>query len=137
MELTIEPEIYSPSIDSLGNYVDKVPRSIKHGIICPCGTRKDHVYDSTTKFSLHIKSLTHKKWLEKVNMDRANYYVEYETLKKTVANQQQIISKYDNEINSKNCIIVQLTQQNLELRQKIEKIYNQTTEDLLGMEIDI
>lgn len=134
MELTIEPEIYSPSIDTLGNYVDAVPRSIKHGILCPCGTRKDHIYDSTTKFSIHVKTATHKKWLDKVNMDKSNYYVEYEKLRRTVSNQQQMITKYDNEINSKNCVIAQLTQQNLDLRQQIDKMYNQTTEDLLGID---
>ena len=25
MELTLEPELYSPSVDEFGNYIDKIP----------------------------------------------------------------------------------------------------------------
>lgn len=40
MELTTEPDTYSPSIDELGNYNDKIPsfNMIKHGIRCLCGS---------------------------------------------------------------------------------------------------
>jgi len=37
MELATEPDTYSPSIDDMGNYIDKIPSfaNIKHGIRCP------------------------------------------------------------------------------------------------------
>ena len=47
MELVVESDIYSPSVDDKGNYVDKIPsfNIIKNGLRCPCGTRKDKTYD--------------------------------------------------------------------------------------------
>ena len=62
MELVTEPETYLPSIDDTSNYIDKIPpfTTIKHGIRCPCGSRKDKVYDSHTVFSQHIKTKTHQ-----------------------------------------------------------------------------
>ena len=41
MELITEPDIYAPSIDEIGNYIDKVPSFliIKHGVRCTCGKR--------------------------------------------------------------------------------------------------
>ena len=43
MELVVEPDIYTPSINDNGLYVDKVPpfNYIKKGLTCPCGSRKD------------------------------------------------------------------------------------------------
>jgi hypothetical protein len=59
MELAVESDIYSPSIDDKGNYVDRIPsfNNIKNGLRCPCGTRKDKTYDCTTYFSNHITPL--------------------------------------------------------------------------------
>jgi hypothetical protein len=58
MELVTELDIYSPSIDEIGNYVDKIPSfiTIKHGIRCPCGSRKNKVYETHGIFSNHVKS---------------------------------------------------------------------------------
>jgi len=47
IDITVEPEIYYPIIDNTGNYMDKCPAFIKHGIKCPCGARDNWVYDST------------------------------------------------------------------------------------------
>ena len=63
MELVVEPDIYSPSIDDTGNYVDKVPsfRIIKKGLICPCGSRRDKYYENYASFSMHTKTKNHQK----------------------------------------------------------------------------
>jgi hypothetical protein len=46
MELIVEPDIYQPSIDEAGNYIDKIPCTLKtNGLSCPCGSRKDKTYD--------------------------------------------------------------------------------------------
>lgn len=52
MELAIEPDIYSPSVDEKGNYIDKIPSFslIKNGLLCPCGSRKDKYYQSHSSF---------------------------------------------------------------------------------------
>jgi len=113
MELVTEPDMYTPQIDNLGNYIDKMPsfNTIKHGIRCPCGSRKDKSYDSNSTFAAHVKTKTHQKWLSNLNLNKANYYIENETLKNTLHDQRLIIAKMDKEIQNKNMTIDYLTQQ--------------------------
>jgi len=113
MELATEPDIYMPSIDNLGNYIDKIPsfNITKQGIRCPCGSRKDKSYDSTSIFSAHIKTKTHQKWLCNLNLNKANYYIENENLKTTLQNQKMVIAKLDKELQNKIMTIDYLTQQ--------------------------
>jgi hypothetical protein len=113
MELVVEPDLYSPNIDENGNYVDKIPsfHIIKKGIMCPCACRKDKVYDSTSVFSAHIKTKAHQKWLVNLNLNKYNYYIETENLKKTVDNQRLIIARLEKELQNKNITIDYFTQQ--------------------------
>jgi hypothetical protein len=113
MELTIEPEIYVPGIDSIGNYIDQLPSlaCMKHGIRCPCGTRKDKTYDSSSAIHAHMKTLTHQKWLHQLNLNKANYYIETEQLKQTLHSQKLIIAKLERELQNKIMTIDYLTQQ--------------------------
>lgn len=113
MELIIEPDTYSPSIDDLGNYIDKLPsfNNLKHGIRCPCGSRKDKAYESHSVFSQHIKTKTHQKWLSTLNLNKANYYIESEKLSETVHNQRLIIAKLEKDNNTKSMTINYLTYQ--------------------------
>ena len=66
MELATQADIYEPSINNSGNYIDKIPsfKLLKDGIQCPCGTRKDKKFDSKSTFTAHTKTQTHIKWLE-------------------------------------------------------------------------
>lgn len=113
MELIVEPEVYAPSIDEIGNYIDKIPpfNTIKHGIRCPCGSRKDKTFDTSSTFSAHIKTKTHQKWLINLNLNKANFYIENETLKNTVQNQRLVIAKLDRDLQNKIMTIDYLTQQ--------------------------
>jgi len=113
MELATEPDTYTPSMDNMGNYVDKVPSfaNIKHGIRCPCGSRKDKAYETHGMFAQHIKSKTHQKWLEQLNLNKANYYIENEALKQTVQQQRIIIAKLEKELQHTTMTIHILTQQ--------------------------
>jgi hypothetical protein len=113
MELAVESDIYSPSIDDNGNYVDRIPsfNNIKNGLRCPCGTRKDKTYDCTTYFSNHIKTKSHQKWLADMNTNKSNYFLENIILKDTINNQKQIIGKLEKEIQIKLKTIDYLTQQ--------------------------
>ena len=113
MELVVEPDLYSPNIDENGNYIDKIPsfHIIKKGIMCPCGCRKDKVYDSVGVFSAHTKTKAHQKWLTSLNLNKLNYYVENENLKKTVDNQRLIIARLEKELQNKNITIDYFTQQ--------------------------
>jgi len=113
MELVVEPDIYQPSIDNNGNYIDQMPsfQYIKKGLTCPCGSRKDKLYDTISKFSTHSKTKIHQKWLANLNLNRANFYVENEKLKETVENQKLIICKMEKEINAKIMTIDYLARQ--------------------------
>lgn len=113
MELVVEPDIYQPSIDDHGNYIDQMPsfQYIKKGLTCPCGSRKDKVYDSASKFSTHSKTKIHQKWLTNLNANRANFYIENEKLKEIVENQKFIISRMEKDIQTKIYTIDYLTKQ--------------------------
>ena len=113
MELVVEPDIYSPSIDDNGLYIDKVPpfNYIKKGLVCPCGSRKDKVYESHSVFISHTKTKAHQKWIESLNLNRANFYVEFEKSKEVISNQRIIIAKLEKDVNNKILTIDYLTQQ--------------------------
>jgi ribonucleotide reductase beta subunit family protein with ferritin-like domain len=111
MELLLEPDIYSPSIDETGKYIDKLPMLIKRGIQCPCGARKEKVYDSKQKFKEHIKTKSHQLWLEDINVNRSNHLIEASQLKETVKNQQIIIAQLTRQLDlkSKECEVLKQT----------------------------
>lgn len=113
MDLVVEPDIYSPSIDTNGNYIDKIPsfNVIKKGLLCPCGSRKDKLYETHMKFSAHIKSKSHQKWLVDINLNKVNYYVENIKQTETIQNQRLIIAKLEKDIQNKSMTIDYLTQQ--------------------------
>ena len=113
MELVTEPDLYCPSINELGNYIDKVPsfHIIKKGVICPCGSRKDKTYETHTTFSQHTKTKMHQKWLQNLNLNKANYYVENERLKETIQTQRLIIAKMEKDLANKLLTVDYLTQQ--------------------------
>lgn len=125
MELVIEPDMYYPSIDDNGNYIDKIMPSmfIKKGITCPCASRKEKVFETSSKFSCHSKTKNHKKWLETLNENRANYYIENEKSKETIKNQQLIIARMEKEIQTKimtiDYLTMQLTYKNINDRNEI------------------
>lgn len=131
MELVTEPDIYQPSVDVFGNYTDKMQsfHLYPHGLYCPCGSRKDKLYMSNTIFSKHMKSKTHNKWLDNLNTNKSNFYIESEKLKEVVSNQQHIISRMEKEISNKSLTIDYLTQQLTNITKK-----NDTTTDLLNFD---
>jgi inner membrane protein involved in colicin E2 resistance len=105
--------MYSPSINDSGNYVDKIPpfNTIKKGLRCSCGSRKDKIYETHKIFSSHINTKIHQKWLTDLNLNRANYYVENEQLKTTIQNQRLIIAKLEKDVQNNMMTIGYLTQQ--------------------------
>jgi len=113
MDISLDSDIYEPNIDENKNYIDYIPPSskFKNGLRCPCGARKDHVFDSRASFNGHIKTKTHQKWLSDLNANKMNYYVECEKLKEIVNSQKVIIAKLEKEINTKLKTIDYLTQQ--------------------------
>jgi hypothetical protein len=113
MDLIVESDIYVPSMDDKGNYIDKIPsfNNLKNGLRCSCGARKDKTYDCATYFASHTKSKTHQKWLTDMNTNKANFYTENVQLKETITNQKIIIARLEKEIIIKLKTIDYLTQQ--------------------------
>jgi hypothetical protein len=113
MDLTVDSDIYEPNINDNGNYDDYIPPSskFKNGLRCPCGARKDHVFDTRISFSGHIKTKTHQKWLSEMNKNKMNYYSECEKLKEVVSSQKIIIARLERDITTKLKTIDYLTQQ--------------------------
>ena len=109
MELTVEPELYAPSLDDTGKYIDKVHYA-KHGVICPCGARRDKVYECTTKFQKHIKTKIHQKWLEDLNTNKANFYVRVIELEEIVKQQRILLAQQERVIQTKSKTIDLLTE---------------------------
>jgi ABC-type multidrug transport system ATPase subunit len=110
MEIVVEPDVYMPSIDEQGNYIDRVC-VFKKGLTCLCGSRKDKVYETQSMFSSHVKTKTHQRWLLDLNTNKANYYVENEKMKEVVQNQRLIIAKMEKDLQNKMMTIDYLTMQ--------------------------
>lgn len=113
MDLALESDIYQPSINADGNYVDYLPPSSKFasGMRCPCGARKEHVFNTHQAFAIHCKSKTHQKWIEHMNSCKFNYAVECTRLKDTVASQKLVIARLEKELSLKIRTIDYLSQQ--------------------------
>lgn len=110
MDLNTTAEVYMPSVDETGRYVDRVP-SIGEGLRCMCGARRDKVYGSYSVFAAHVKTKTHQRWLEGLNANRMNYYVENMELRSLVQTQREIIGEMDKKMTSQNVVIGVLSEE--------------------------
>ena len=110
MDLAIDSDIYEPLMDEKNNYIDYLPPSskFKNGLRCPCGTRKEHVFDNRQSFTIHCKTKTHQKWLLDINNNKLNYFSENIKLNETIASQKIIIAKLQREKDEQNELIVHL-----------------------------
>ena len=113
MELATVPDTYSPNMDENGNYVDRVPSfhtaALVNGLRCSCGTRKDKIYTSAAMFTAHIKTKKHGEWLEDLNANKINYYIENKQLRDLAQSQKIMIVKMQVEMANKDRIIDNLT----------------------------
>lgn len=123
MDLVVEPEYYTPSIDDDGSYIDKIPsfHLLQNGIRCLCGSRKEKIFNQYSSFAAHIKTGCHRNWLISINQNRLNFYKENEEMKTIITNQRLIIAQLEKEVTCKNNTIEQLTQHNCTLKEKYDK----------------
>ena len=136
MELVEEPDFYTPSVDESGNYIDRIPSFclIKKGLKCPCGSRKDKIYETNPIFSAHVKTKTHQKWIESLNLNKVNYYIDNEKLKETIMNQRLIIAKFEKDLQNKLMTIDYLTSE-LYKKEKQSKLLNEKFENINLLDI--
>jgi hypothetical protein len=113
MELVLEPDTYTPGIDEQGNYIDNMPshQQLQKGIYCVCGCRVNKLFTNSSKLSAHMKTKAHQKWLHQLNLNKANFFIESENLKKTVRNQRILIAQLEKDNKNKSMTIDYLTQQ--------------------------
>jgi hypothetical protein len=119
LELVLEPEIYTPIVDSNGNYIDKTPtaNALKYGIRCPCGTRQENIIYSAQKFKSHIKALKHQAWLKELTDKKGNFYEENIKLKDLVHQLRLMNAEHERTLINKNRVIDILLKQ-IELEKK-------------------
>jgi len=133
------PDIYNPSLDENGTtYIDKIERTTLSSLFslkCPCN---DNVFKSRQNFMQHIKTKIHKSWLENINKNKYNYYVENEKNIKTIKMQQMMLVERDNKIlnlennilllknetMSKDCKIKELELYQNTLKKKLKRVKN-------------
>ena len=130
MDLIVESDIYEPCISDGSNYSDYLPPSskFKNGLRCPCGTRKEHIFDSRQSFNGHIKTKTHQKWLQDLNSNKMNYYTENIKLNETINNQKFIIAKLQRENDENIKLIAHLTKK-MEMKEQSNVVIDLLTFD--------
>lgn len=113
MELVIDSDVYAPTLSDSGKYEDCMPSFGGNisGYYCSCGARKDKVYSSNSVMTAHFKTKTHQKWIEVLNLNRANHFVENQKMKETISSQRIIIAKLEKNNSSKDETIAYLTRQ--------------------------
>jgi hypothetical protein len=111
MDLIVDSDIYEPCIDENSNYSDYLPSSnkFKNGLRCPCGSRKEHIFDTRQSFASHIKTKTHLKWISDLNSNKMNYFTENIKLNETIMNQKLIIARMQRENDENIKLIAHLT----------------------------
>jgi hypothetical protein len=98
MDLVTEADIYTPSIDETGKYVDKIIGLFKNSMRCPCSYHKNAIYDTRTKLKNHINTKLHQQWIDNMNANRSNHLIESIQLNETVKNQRLIIAQLQRQI---------------------------------------
>lgn len=112
MELALEPEIYTPSLDNQGHYVDDhLNFNISTGIKCIC-MGKNTTFTKKSQFTAHKKTKSHQKWLETLNNNKSNYFTKSIAQQELIEQQQIIIKNLEKEISKKDIIIEFLTNKN-------------------------
>lgn len=97
MSLITDSDDYSPGITDNGTYIDQIPSFNNHpqGFRCPCNNR---CYASRPLLASHIKTATHKKWIESLNSNRTNYFADLEKERQVVKELRIIVAQKDFEI---------------------------------------
>ena len=72
MNIKNQENIYRPVVNIHGYFMDHLPNLTEHpsGIRCPCGSRQQKIYTSVTQFRNHLKTQTHQKWIEILNLEK-------------------------------------------------------------------
>jgi hypothetical protein len=97
MSLITDSDEYSPGIANDGTYIDQIPsfNGKPQGFRCPCSNK---CYASRPLLVSHIKTVNHKKWIESLNANRANYFADLEKERQVVRELRILVAQKDFEI---------------------------------------
>jgi hypothetical protein len=97
MSLITDSDEYSPSIADDGTYVDQIPSFNNHpqGFRCPCSNKS---YATRTLLAAHIRTVTHKRWVESLNANRSNHFADLEKERQLVKEQKIIMAQMQRDI---------------------------------------
>jgi hypothetical protein len=135
MELATTAEIYQPTVDDDGNYVDIVPKfdSVRKecGIRCPCAQGLTHEYANRGKtfyeranLYAHTKSKYHQDWLAGLNREKTNHLSKLHVVSELVDQQKIIIAQQAQVISQRDQVISQKDQEIKKLLDMITMITN-------------
>ena len=97
-------DIYNPYFNTdTQSYTDRMIYDFTRGIACPCSPNKTFVRKDT--FQNHWKCQRHRQWLLDLQSEATNFYIECMESRKTIKNQQLLLSQYENELKQKETII--------------------------------
>lgn len=71
-------------------------------------------------FASHIKTKTHEKWLQDLNANKANFYIENKKLRDLIQSQKIMIGRMEVDLMNKSLTIDYLTQQVMANQSKIK-----------------
>lgn len=97
MDIQREPNVYAPAFIN-NEYVDDINIEYCNGVTCPCGSRSGIIFYKKQSLKTHCQSQYHKKWLEKINGEKQNYYSKTIEQEKTIKNQQKQLTQFQNEV---------------------------------------
>ena len=122
MALIAPPKEYEPLFDETsGLFKDKQPwrhnfKGPKDQYICRCN---QYVFESNTKFSQHIKSKCHKKWLTQYGKQEEEDNKEKKEVKIELEKKQRLINSQAREIAKKEKELVKVRAENEDLKKKM------------------
>ena len=118
MEITTNPETYTPYIDlETQAYSDHNIINIKYGMVCPCTPTK--VFYKREQFSSHKKTKKHRLWIDHLNANANNFYVQCLEHDKTIKTQQMLLAQADIKSKQDETIIKYLEQKMVTLESEL------------------
>ena len=137
--IALQPDIYSPSINEKGEYIDKLPcvSDISSGIKCLCGTRKNQIYNTRSSLNKHFCTEKHKDWLKGLNLQKGNHYKQLMKSNEIIEQQKKQINELIKNNQNKDSLIANLCSKIENLENTINSFNSKTTiesVDLLDIE---
>ena len=105
MSMTFIADTYVASINEQGEFYDNPFATFTRPMTCPCRGDIHKVYDTKQSFKSHTKTKGHQGWLEKINLNKRNYYEEVIRLRILTTEQKIIIAQLEKSLATKSLTV--------------------------------